>query len=55
MAKLALKQQELITLKEEIFAEETFASRKIRQIFRSSFRGIRELAVFGFFARINFR
>ena len=43
------------TLKEETFAEETFASRKIREIFRSNFREFRELADFGFFARINFR
>ena len=45
----------LVTLKEETFAEETFASRKIREIFRSNFREFRELAYFRFFARINFR
>ena len=40
------------TLKEETFAEETFASGKIREIFGINFR---ELAVFAFLARINFR
>ena len=40
------------TLKEETFAEETFASGKIREIFGRNFREFRELANFGFFARI---
>ena len=35
--------------------EETFASGKIRQIFGRNFREFRELANFGFFARIIFR
>ena len=35
--------------------EETFASGKIREIFGRNFREFRELANFGFFARINFR
>ena len=43
------------TLKEETFAEETFASGKIREIFGRNFREFRELANFGFFARIIFR
>ena len=43
------------TLKEEIFAEETFASGKIREIFGRNFREFRELANFGFFERIIFR
>ena len=43
---------QLYTLKEETFAEETFASGKIREIFGINFR---ELAVFAFLARINFR
>ena len=41
--------------KEETFAEETFASGKIREIFGRNFREFRELANFGFFARIIFR
>ena len=45
----------LTTLKEETFAEETFASGKIREIFGRNFREFRELANFGFFARIIFR
>ena len=45
----------LYTLKEETFAEETFASGKIREIFGRNFREFRELANFGFFARIIFR
>ena len=44
-----------VTLKEETFAEETFASGKIREIFGRNFREFRELANFGFFARIIFR
>ena len=40
------------TLKEETFAEETFTSGKFREIFGRNFR---ELANFGFFARIIFR
>ena len=43
------------TLKEETFAEETFASGKIREIFGRNFREFCELANFGFFARIIFR
>ena len=43
------------TLKEETFAQETFASGKIREIFGRNFREFRELANFGFFARIIFR
>ena len=43
------------TLKEETFAEETFASGKIREIFGRNFREFRELANFQFFARIIFR
>ena len=35
--------------------EETFASGKIREIFGRNFREFRELANFGFFARIIFR
>ena len=35
--------------------EETFASGKIREMFGRNFREIRELANFGFFARIIFR
>ena len=46
---------EAYTLKEETFAEETFASGKIREIFGRNFREFRELANFGFFARIIFR
>ena len=45
----------LLTLKEGTFAEETFASGKIREIFGRNFREFRELANFGFFARIIFR
>ena len=44
-----------ITLKEETFAEETFASGKIREIFGRNFREFRELANIGIFARIIFR
>ena len=39
----------------DTFAEETFASGKIREIFGRNFREFRELANFGFFARIIFR
>ena len=45
----------LYTLKEETFAEETFASGKIRETFGRNLREFRELANFGFFARITFR
>ena len=42
----------ILTLREETFVEETFASGKIREIFGINFR---ELAAFAFLARINFR
>ena len=45
----------VLTLKEETFAEETFASVKIRESFGRNFREFRELANFVFFARIIFR
>ena len=49
------KNVQFYTLKEETFAEETFTSGKIREIFGRNFREFRELANFGFFARIIFR
>ena len=45
----------VLTLKEETFAEETFTSGKIREMFGRNFREFRELANFGFFAIIIFR
>ena len=42
------------TLKEETFAEETFASGKIREIFGRNFREFRELANFGFSQELSF-
>ena len=42
----------MYTLRGETLAEETFASGKIREIFGINFR---QLAVFTFLARINFR
>ena len=44
-----------LLLKEETFTEETFASGKIREIFGRNFHEFRELANFGFFARIIIR